>query len=461
MRALRTGTLRFRIAFAFFAGALLVSGVVAGATYVLADTYLNRQRTEFLVSRSFNGLRFATEYLGRPAPERSTEELVSSLKARGTGEVLVISDERSVASSVSLIEELIPADLRRAVAEKQVGHISYGEGPRSFAFGSPIPRSDLDVYFVYSLEELDATLWLLARILLTVVGGTVVVAGVLGLRLARRTIEPLRRASEAAQQVAEGLLETRLEESGRDELGSMAASFNSMARALQERIARERQFVADASHELRTPLTALKTSVDFLADHVEGIPPRMRPVVGLAAEEVRSLQRLVDDLLELSRVEAGGVHVSWEDVDLGAFAVEVARRRAPGKAVYVTAPDDGLVVRTDKARLERVVGNLVENAMVHGNGAEVQISVERRDGSAVMVVTDKGPGIPPENLDRIFERFWRADQARRRGTMTGAGLGLAIARENAHVLGADLDVVSEQGQGTRFTVLLPADGDLP
>ncbi|HVL82515.1 MAG TPA: HAMP domain-containing sensor histidine kinase [Actinomycetota bacterium] len=459
MRALSKGTLRFRIAFAFFGGALIVSGVVASATYLLADTYLTRQRADSLVRQSFNSLRFATEYLARPEPQRSTDELVSFLKARGTAEILVMDGDRAVASSVSLVPAAIPRELSQAVEEERVAYISTGETPRSFVFGSPIPRSNLDAYFVYSLEDLDDTLWLLARILLGVVGGTVLLAGVLGFRLAARTIEPLRRASEAAQQVAEGLLETRLEETGDDELGTMAASFNSMARALQERISRERQFVADASHELRTPLTALKTSVDFLADHCDDLPPRMRSIVSLAAEEVRSLQRLVDDLLELSRVEAGGVHVSWEDVDLGAFAVEVARRRAPGRPVYVTSPDDGLVVRTDKARLERVVGNLLENAIVHGNGQDVQIAVEQLDGHARVMVADRGPGIEQENLDRIFERFWRADQSRRRGRTTGAGLGLAIARENAHVLGADLEVESSPGAGTRFTVLLPMAGE--
>ncbi|MDQ4130523.1 MAG: HAMP domain-containing histidine kinase [Actinomycetota bacterium] len=454
----RAGGLRFRIAFAFFLGALVVSSIVAGLTYALTRTYLTRQRTDAVVKESFASLRFATEFLTRPDPQRPLDQLVTFLQARGTSDVLVVERDRAVASSVSLTPQSIPRELVEVVNGGQVGYIPFG-APRRLAFGSPIPQSAAQAFLVYPLEDLDETLWLLARILFAVVAGTVAVSGAVGFRLARTTIEPLRRASAAAQRVTDRLLETsvvpRLDEPRRDELGVLAESFNAMAGALQDRIARERRFVADASHELRTPLTALKTSVDFLAQHTEELPERLRSIVGLAAEEVRSLQRLVDDLLELSRVEAGGVQVAWEDVDLGAFATEVARRRAPGREVSISGADQRLVVRTDKARLERVVGNLVENAMLHADGSAIQISVAQMDGQAAVVVSDHGPGIPAEHVPRIFERFWRGDQSRRRGGRTGAGLGLAIARENAHVLGAELEVESQPGKGSRFTVRLP------
>ncbi|HVE91568.1 MAG TPA: HAMP domain-containing sensor histidine kinase [Actinomycetota bacterium] len=452
-------TLRLRIAAAFFVGALVVSAFVAGSTYALARTYMTRQRTDAVVGSSYNSLRYAREYLARP--DHPLDQLVESLRARSNADVLVTDGRSPVVASVSLTPEAIPSELIRVVERGQVGYTILDSDPRRLAFGSPIPSSNLHAYLVYPIDDLDATLGLLAQILFAVVAGAVLVAALVGLRLARRTIEPLRRASEAAQQVSKGLLDTRLEVTGRDELGVLASSFNSMASALRERILRERQFVSDASHELRTPLTALKTSVDFLADHADALPSRLRPVVGLAAEEVRSLQRLVDDLLELSRMEAGGVQPAAEDVDLGAFAVEVARRRAPGRPVYVTAPDDRCVVRTDKARLERVVGNLVENAVVHGEARDIEIAVRRSVGWVSLEVADRGPGIPPEHVPRIFERFWRADASRRRGGLAGAGLGLAIARENAHVLGAELDVESSKETGTKFTVRLPMGDAVP
>ncbi len=455
----RRGTVRFRIAFAYFFGALIVSGLVAGSTYALAQTFLTRQRTDSVVRQSFNSLRFANEYLARPVEERSLDQLVELLTARGTGDVLLVAGPQRVSSSVSITPDVIPVELTTLVDENGVGHVVFGENPRRFAFGSPMPQTDLDVYFVYSLRDLDETLGLLARILVVVVAGAVGLAGVLGFRLADRTIRPLRTASEASQRVAEGLLETRLEESGRDELGMLAASFNAMTTALQDRISRERRFVADVSHELRTPLTALKTSVGYLAERVDEFPVKYRAALQVAADEVRSLQRLVDDLLELSRVEAGGVHVTSEEIDLGAFATEVVRWRARGKDVRVEAPE-GLIARTDKARLERVVGNLLENAIVHGQGRDVRLTVEAGDGEARIVVSDGGPGIDPEHLSRIFERFWRADEARGRGGSSGAGLGLAIARENANVIGAELDVDPDPRTGARFRVHLPLARDV-
>jgi signal transduction histidine kinase len=452
------GTLRFRIALVFIAAGLLVSGLVAGSTYAFARTFLTRQRTDAAVRTSFNSLRFAAEYVARPQSDRSLGQLVSFLQSRGTSDVLVVSGDTSVTSSVSITQRAIPVSLRMAVTGGRVGYVVFGtsNGPRRLAFGSPVPNSPLDAYLVYSLQDLDETLGLLARILFGVVAGALVISAGLGFRVAGRTIQPLSRASEAAQRVAEGLLETRLEESGRDELGMLAASFNTMAEALQDRIARERRFVADASHELRTPLTALKTSVEFLAERKGELPARLGSAAELAADEVRSLQRLVDDLLELTRVEAGGVHVIVEDIDLGAFAGEVVRRRAPGVDVEVSAPA-GFVVRTDKGRLERVVGNLIENAVVHGEGNDVRLSVERHDAHARILVSDAGPGIDPEQVHRVFERFWRADVSRRRGGLAGAGLGLAIARESANVIGAELEVRSEPGNGTTIIVLLPVD----
>jgi two-component system sensor histidine kinase MtrB len=268
----------------------------------------------------------------------------------------------------------------------------------------------------------------------------------------------LRAASQAAGLVAKGQLDTRLEESSDDELGRLARSFNQMAIALGERIARERQFVADASHELRTPLTALKTSVDYVADHAADLPPRIASAIGLAAGEVRALQRLVDDLLELTRAEAGGAHVTSEDFDLVDFAHQIARRRAPDVPVEIIGPEH-LVIQTDKARLERVVGNLLENAVTHGQGREISIELSQNNGKAVIHVADHGPGIPREQLHRIFERFWRGDASRSRHERVGAGLGLAIARENAALIGAELHVDSTPDVGTTFEVRVPSEED--
>jgi len=452
----RRRSLRFRIAFAYIGGALLVSGFVAITTYAITSNRLTSQRTRTAITRSLDGVRFVNDYYASTRANRSPDELLSLLRERTGGEVVFASGNASGhSSSVGLNVNSIPVAIRNAAIHRQVGYVVFGS-PRLMVFGTYLPnKPEIEAYFVYKFADLDQTLGLLRNIFLGVVAGAVALAGAIGLRLADRTIRPLRAASEAAGLVARGQLDTRLEESSDDELGRLAQSFNQMAAALGQRIARERQFVSDASHELRTPLTALKTSVDYVADRAAELPPRIASAIGLAAGEVRALQRLVNDLLELTRAEAGGAQVMKEDLDLVAFAREVVRRRAPEVPVAIVGPEH-LIIRTDKARLERVVGNLVENAVVHGGGREISIELSQNNGAAVIHVADRGPGIPEQQLHRIFERFWRGDASRHRTERVGAGLGLAIARENAGLIGAELNVDSAPDVGTTFEVRVPA-----
>jgi two-component system, OmpR family, sensor histidine kinase MtrB len=458
MIGLRVRSLRFRIAFAYIVGTLAVCGLVAIGTYVITSRVLTNREYAAAANQSFAAVDFLNDQIAFiERGEVSIRELEVSLREQGLDVVVSHPTRPAESTSIGVTEETIPPALRELVAEGGVGRAIFaGPGYRRLAFGTPIPHSRprIATYFVYSLEGLDRTLSILWRVLLGVVAAAVGLAGAVGLRLADRTIRPLRAAADAARRVAEGHLETRLEESGEDELARLANTFNYMTYALSELIARERRFVADVSHELRTPLTALKTSIDFVAEKASDLSPRARSAIGLAAEEVRALQRLVDDLLELSRAEAGGVHVNREEVDLVNFAREVVRRRAPEAAVSIEGPDE-LVVHTDKARLERVVGNLVENAVVHGQGEDVRILLDTVDGSARISVADQGPGITDEQITRIFDRFWRGDASRQRDGRVGAGLGLAIARENAALISGELLVESAAGAGTRFVLVLP------
>ncbi len=455
-------SLRFRIAATFIIGALVTTGPVAGATYYLIGRLLTRDRVEASLNQTWPTLKILKQEIEKGGLRGKTP---AELKARvsGRGSIVVTRRDGLEASATSLnfSPDRVPKRLKEIVRDEKFGYVFEGNqliiGTRIPVEGCVPSRCNAgDAYFAYSTRKIGRTLSLLLRIFLGVIGVAVLAASVVGLRVAVITIRPLRLAADAARRVADGNLETRVNVSGEDELGRLARSFNEMTVALQARIDRERRFVADVSHELRTPLTSLKSSIDFLADRSADLPAKFQGPSSLAAEEVRSLQRLVDDLLELSRVEAGGLVAEREEVDLVNFANEVSRRRAPGADVAIIGPGR-LVVKTDKMRLERVVGNLLENAIFHGGADGVRIEIGQANGQASIAVSDQGPGIDPEKIPMIFERFWRGDSARQRDGKIGAGLGLSIARENALIIGADIDVQSTPGYGTRFEVRLPSE----
>ena len=281
-------------------------------------------------------------------------------------------------------------------------------------------------------------------------------AGFVGAALARRTLRPVARASTAAHSLAEGLLETRLPVTGRDEFGAWAQAFNEMASALEAKIsalsaaqARERRFTADVAHELRTPLTALVGEASLLADHVDSMPTAARRPAELLIADIARLRRLVEDLMEISRFDAGRESVQTETVDLASLAAGAIRARGWEGQVRLDADD--VVLQSDPRRLERIVANLVGNALDHG-GHGVAVRVGQDGVGAFVEVVDRGPGIAPEHLVHLFARFYQSDASR---SGRGTGLGLAIALENARLLGGEIEVWSELGEGSRFTLRLP------
>jgi signal transduction histidine kinase len=453
-RPIHPGRLRRRLTLAFALTAGIAAAALAAGSFLLVrDARLTDSRDDALEQSRFN-LVLASELL----PAEGPDALLEAYARRGSFETVLLAGGESFPSSLSLGEEQVPDDLQALVAE---GELAYERtevaGTQYLVTGGQVPGREQDeAYFFFSEEDLWNDLADLRTILLVGLGVVVVAAALAGALLARRMLVPVARASTAARSLAEGLLDTRLPVESSDEFGVWAASFNEMADALEAKItalseaqARERRFTADVAHELRTPLTAIVNEASLLAEHLERMPVEARRPAELLVEDVSRLRDLVEDLMEISRLDAGTQPVRPESLDLGSLVAAAVRARGWEERVDLDAGE--VVLTSDPRRVERIVANLIGNALEHG-GRDVSVRVGADGVGAFVEVADRGPGIAGEDLPHLFERFYKADPAR---AGRGTGLGLAIALENARLLGGDIDVWSEPGVGTRFTLRLP------
>jgi two-component system sensor histidine kinase MtrB len=283
----------------------------------------------------------------------------------------------------------------------------------------------------------------------------------------RRVLLPVRRLAHAATRMSGGDLSVRIPPRGRDELAQLVTSFNGMASALEDKVgelegmeARARRFAGDVSHELRTPLTAMTAVVDILHEH-PGLTGDAATAARLVQQEVQHLNRLVEDLIEISRFDAGTAQLVTDDTDV-ATAVSRCLRARSWTDVSADVPA-GLTVRLDRRRFDVILANLVGNALRHGALPVTVTAGLQPDGQGANRLTvdvrDHGDGLPPAAIPHLFDRFYKADTARARSE--GSGLGLAIAWENARLHGGHIDAGNHSGGGAIFTASLPVNGQLP
>jgi signal transduction histidine kinase len=447
---------------AFVLAAGLSAAALAGSSYLVVREARLSDSVDRAVDQARFNLVLARETLEQPPTAENIATLLDAYERRGGFVTVGRAGQRQV-SSLSLGAQQVPDELRALVAD---GELSYERTEvsdvRYLVVGGRVPARDTELYFFFSEEPLWNELAQLRNILLIVFFAVVVLAALAGILLARRTLVPVARASAAARSLAEGLLETRLPVERTDEFGAWAASFNEMAEALETKItalseaqARERRFTSDVAHELRTPLTALVAEASLLAEQLDRMPADVRRPAELLVADVRRLADLVEDLMEISRLDAGQARLRADDVDLTSLVGAIVRSR--GWEGRVRVEGDEVVLSSDARRLERIVSNLIGNALEHG-GREVGVRVGRDGLGAFVEVTDHGAGIRREDLPHVFDRFYKTDPSR---ATPGSGLGLAIALENARLLGGDIDVWSEVGTGTRFTLRLPVTKSLP
>jgi len=447
----------------------VTAGFVAVLSFVLVRNSLRSQLVDDAVARAeFNITVLATP---EQLPEDAAREafgasgLVDRFLLRGTDGVYVeFAEGEPFSSSLSLLSanELFSSELRRIVGQGEFGYqfLTADEAP-TLVVGARRPPAGPDFYFFYSAADVENAISQLARVLV-ITGAAILLLGALGAGLiARRVLRPVAVAGRAAGLMAAGDLSVRLPAETSDELGRLAVAFNQMAASLEHQIGalveahdRERRFVGDVSHELRTPLTALVNEAAMLQGRLDDLPDTERRVGEMLIADVARLRTLVEDLLEVSRLDSAPTTPDATDVDLGLFLQAVIAERHPAAELRISGEISSVL--TDRRSLERIVGNLLDNARNHAPGAAASVDVTVAAGEIHLEVADGGPGASPEDLSHIFDRFYKADSSRQ----GGSGLGLAIARQHARRLGGELSVRPGRQLGLVFELRLPVTESL-
>lgn len=377
----------------------------------------------------------------------------------------------------------IPVDLRQAVRDdpghQQVTLIGIPSAQGESTIPAVVVGSVVDVplagrydlYAVFPMEREESTLALITRTF--TIGGLVLVllVGAIAWVVTRQVVNPVRRAAIVAERLSSGRLNERMRARGEDDLALLAKSFNEMADSLQTQIRQleglsrvQQRFVSDVSHELRTPLTTIRMAVDLIHDSRSGFEPAVARSAELLRGELDRFEELLADLLEISRFDAGAAALDVDATDLRdsvARAVEAARPIAERWGSAVTVSSHGPTeAEIDARRVERILRNLVVNALEHGEGRPVDVAIAGNDTAVAVTVRDHGVGLRPGEAALVFNRFWRADPARAR-TTGGTGLGLAISLEDARLHEGWLQAWGEPGQGSLFRLTLPRRAGTP
>lgn len=459
--------LRARITLAFGLGSLLLSVLLSGSTWAFTRQNQLDQRQDQAIDRLFeNGRVVRNRLLNAPAGVNLTELLSGVPAPEGASPILFGPQSPTGATpSPRFSGQDLPTALRTTVSAGTPAAMRYRTGDEPvLAVGVPIPAISSQYYEIVSLADLERSLNVLAVYLVSASAVTTAAGAALGWWASRRTLLPLADVGRAAQAIAGGQLDTRLQGSDDPDLSVLVSSFNDMATALQERIERDARFASDVSHELRSPLMTLAASIEVLQTRRDDLPERSQAALDLLVEDVERFQVLVADLLEISRFDSGSAHLDLETVDVTEFLRQAVRAATDEEVpVVVDGERTGLlIVDIDKRRIARVVANLLDNAAKYAGGATA-VRVRSLGDRVEIAVEDAGPGVPVEDRQRVFERFSRgAGAAGSRGSDSGVGLGLSLVAEHVRLHGGTVRVESrlDRREGARFVVELPLAEEL-
>jgi two-component system sensor histidine kinase MtrB len=458
--------LRPRLIAAFAVVTLLGASAAAGASYVSArNTILAGVQDQEMNQLKAQITTFAPA-MRLPPTQQTLNEFASSLKP------LAVVVYRDLVSNTGPSLSEIPAELRAEVNRSGSDRLLFqrviSNGVPLFVVGTPVlvkqtdgrtVHSGLQVYAMMSLASQQTAIEQLARSAWQTAALALPLAVALALLAARQVLRPVRELNTAARQLGDGKLDVRLRARGSDELAELVNTFNDTAAELERTVgelrgmeADARRFVADVSHELRTPLAAMSAVTDVLDEDAAQLPPDTAVAARLVSEETRRLTRLVQDLVEISRFDAGRAELMLDEWELPTAIRDSvdARGWRFGDDLVADLPP-GITAWVDRRRLDIVVANLVGNAIRHG-APPVELRLVHHSTYVTFEVTDHGPGIDPAVLPHVFDRFAKADTARARSE--GSGLGLSIALENARLHGGTIKAANT-GSGARFVLTLP------
>jgi signal transduction histidine kinase len=460
---LRSISLRQRVTLLFVATGLLASITLSTASYLTARSYILQRRDEVVERQAFNNAQLIRSQIRNRRSEAF--ELISNVRTEQGGfavlhlqpENLFFSQEIRYTQS-AFPDELVNSALTGVTARQR---FTIDEQPY---VGVAVHIADIDVqYFeAFPLDDEQRTLTAIGSALIVGVVIVALLAGLVGVAVGRRIMRPLERVSEAAGDIAEGGLDTRLESEVDPDLARLVSSFNGMADAVQTRIEREARFASDVSHELRSPITALAAAVEVLDARRADLNERTQQALDVVISQVRRFDQMVIDLLELSRLDVGVTDLHREQTELAPLVRRIAQRYGANDLVVEVQPTSDGIASIDKRRFERIMANLIDNARLHGGGATRvvigDVSNEGPDDSATrsvsfVAVEDSGPGVTVSERARIFERFARGSAGRSRAG--GTGLGLALVAEHVRAHGGRTWVEDSPTGGARFVVTFP------
>ncbi|HJC28866.1 MAG TPA: HAMP domain-containing histidine kinase [Candidatus Dietzia intestinipullorum] len=387
--------------------------------------------------------------------------------------ILVVPDQTGRGQVVSPAEAQVPPDLqalveRGRIASQYVTMDFRGESTTTLVIGTPTESSipGLELYLVYPLTAEEQTLGIMRGIVATAGLAIIVLSAAIAWMVTRQVVLPVRQAASIAQRFADGHLKERMVIRGEDDVARLAVAFNEMAQSLSDQITQleefgdlQKRFTSDVSHELRTPLTTVRMAADIISGATEDLDAPTRRAVELLESELDRFESLLTDLLEVSRHDAGVAELSVGDIDVRRCVEDAVSTvshiaESAGVRVEVDMPDEPIVGEVDSRRVERILRNLVANALDHSESKPVRVSVRGSEAALAVSVRDFGVGLKPGEEALVFNRFWRADPSRVRRS-GGTGLGLAIALEDAKLHGGRLDCWGRPGEGSCFRLTIP------